>query len=311
MRAAEEDFDPKTTMGKFTRDQMLMIAEFWSNQISDGWKEAQARRRRNGQPHTGAPRFGYRYERGVGFVPDPAEGPAIVRAYERFIRGDRMVDIVAELNGKGVFTKRGNPWSPTTLPKTLDTGFAAGLIREQSDPSYEANNTQKISDFDIWREGTHEPLITMEQWEAYKARRTVNARKAPSARGAGPHPVRRTGLRPVRRQPDSPVLEQEQVPRQGGAASVRLAVCSSPEGDGQRPAPHTSVSISNLKAISAVEAWLLAAAQGPRGHRGEGQACSDRLLRGRRDQRRRPGDRAGSHQGTALSPEQAAHSGSD
>ena len=101
VRAAEEDFDPSTTMGKFTRDQMLMIAELQSNQISDGWKETQARRRRNGLPHTSAPRYGYRYVKGEGYLQDPEQAVLLTELYKRFVGGETMASLVRWMNGGG------------------------------------------------------------------------------------------------------------------------------------------------------------------------------------------------------------------
>lgn len=75
VRAATEDFDPTTTMGRFTRDQMLLVAQLQSDMISDGWKEVQERRRRLGLPHSAGKRFGYVYEKRAGYSPDPDLAP--------------------------------------------------------------------------------------------------------------------------------------------------------------------------------------------------------------------------------------------
>jgi DNA invertase Pin-like site-specific DNA recombinase len=177
VRAAEEDFDPNTTMGKFTRDQMLMIAELVSNQISDGWKETHAKRRRDGLPHTAAPRFGYVYTRGTGYAVDPQLKPVLVDVYRRFAAGESMKSLTDWLNSSGILTGKGNRWAPTSLGRMLDTGFAAGLIRERTNPPKARNNKQTIKQFDIWRRGAHEPMIPIELWERYKARRLHNAAK--------------------------------------------------------------------------------------------------------------------------------------
>lgn len=63
-RAATEDFDDDTTLGRFTRDQMLLLAQLESDQIGDVWREAHARRERAGLPHSGFPRFGLQLRRG-------------------------------------------------------------------------------------------------------------------------------------------------------------------------------------------------------------------------------------------------------
>ncbi|NED81712.1 recombinase family protein, partial [Streptomyces sp. SID11233] len=59
VRAAREDFDGKTTIGKFAIAQMLNIAELESNQKSDMWKDTIERRRRAGLAHGARGRFGY------------------------------------------------------------------------------------------------------------------------------------------------------------------------------------------------------------------------------------------------------------
>jgi site-specific DNA recombinase len=180
--AVTEDFDTTTSVGRFSRDQMLVIAELQSNQMAESWKETQARRRRLGLPHTGSPRFGYVYTKGVGYSPDPETAPVLRSCYERFVAGTPMRTLTLELNANGYRSTKGNPFTPTALGRLMDTGFAAGLIRERSEPPTSAENPRKISTFDVWRKGAHEPIIPMDLWESYKERRLANALKTPRLR---------------------------------------------------------------------------------------------------------------------------------
>lgn len=50
----------------------------------------------------------------------------------------------------------------------MDTGFATGLIRERSEPPSPGTNKRTIAEFDIWREGAHNPIISRELWHAYR-----------------------------------------------------------------------------------------------------------------------------------------------
>ncbi|ARF58248.1 recombinase family protein [Streptomyces gilvosporeus] len=50
VRAAKEDFDGKTTIGRFAIAQMLNIAELESNQKADSWRDTFERRRNKGLP---------------------------------------------------------------------------------------------------------------------------------------------------------------------------------------------------------------------------------------------------------------------
>jgi site-specific DNA recombinase len=176
--AVTEDFDTATSVGRFSRDQMLLIAELQSDQMSEGWKETHARRRRLGLPHTNAPRFGYLSVRGEGYVPDPKTAPVLASCYERFAAGESMRSLAFELNGNGYRTTQGNTFTPTALGRVMDTGFAAGLIRERSEPPTASTNPRKIAAFDVWREGAHGPIISLELWEKYREKRLSNAQKA-------------------------------------------------------------------------------------------------------------------------------------
>ncbi|WP_433224481.1 recombinase family protein [Microtetraspora malaysiensis] len=183
--AVTEDFDTSTSAGKFSRDQMLLIAELQSNQLADTWKETHENRRRRGLPHTSAPRLGYVYDRAAGlYRPDPETAPLLADAYERFARGESMRSITFDLNARGHRTTKGGLFTPTSLGRALDTGFAAGLIRERSMPGTVAPGDARLSTFDIWRTGSHEPIISMDLWEEYKERRLTNASKAPRLRNA-------------------------------------------------------------------------------------------------------------------------------
>ncbi|MEV4417295.1 recombinase family protein [Catellatospora sp. NPDC049609] len=182
VRAATEDFDPTTTMGKFTRDQMLLIAELQSNQIGDGWKETQAKRRRDGLPHTGGERFGYSYSRAAGYTPNLEEAELLRDAYERITTGDSFRLLCLQWNAKGIRTRRGSLWSETSMRHMLDTGFAAGLIRERTKAG--KNGPRAMKHFDKWRTGAHDPVISMELWEVYKKQRLEAGERAPRLRRA-------------------------------------------------------------------------------------------------------------------------------
>src|SRR5690606_26904515 len=57
VQSATEPFDTKTTIGEFSRDQMLLIGRLQSNMIGDSWRATQQRYRDMGLPHTPSPRF--------------------------------------------------------------------------------------------------------------------------------------------------------------------------------------------------------------------------------------------------------------
>ncbi|SRR6266704_6067036 len=56
--SATEDVSHGTAAGKFARGVLWQVDEFYSNVVGENWMEAHARRRRDGLPHNGNPRFG-------------------------------------------------------------------------------------------------------------------------------------------------------------------------------------------------------------------------------------------------------------
>lgn len=107
-----------------------------------------------------------------------------------------MRAITFDVNARGFRTVNGNLFTPTAWGRLMDTGFAAGLIRERSpeklaDIRAKAERAGKtvsdaakstLADFDVWRDGAHARVIDLETWNAYRARRLENARKAPGER---------------------------------------------------------------------------------------------------------------------------------
>lgn len=184
VRAATEDFDRATMMGKFNSDLQLLLAELESNKISESWMDAQSRRRSLGLPHSGQKRIGYTYDRENGYQVDPDMAPLVREAYERYVKGASLRGMAMEWNRLGITTTKGNAWTATSFGRMLDTGFAAGLIRERSAPPKRPGGV-KLNDFDTWREGAHEAIIDQDTWTQYYATRVgklgTNAKsKAPS-----------------------------------------------------------------------------------------------------------------------------------
>jgi site-specific DNA recombinase len=149
VRAATEDFDPMTTLGKFTRDQLLSIAEMQSNTISDGWRDVQRRRVEKLKLTAGGPPpFGYlrpeypddagRHEKPL--EPNPALAPKVIEMYTRYVNGHGAQKIARWLNAEGVTTvprqlrsrgeteARGRAWSAVSVQRYLDSGFASGRM---------------------------------------------------------------------------------------------------------------------------------------------------------------------------------------
>lgn len=153
--AATEDFDD-SPVGRFGRGQFLLMAQFESERIGEQWKEAQARRLRQGVPHNGSPRYGYRLENGQYQI-DPDTGPILAQMYRRYIAGHSFPALVRWLNDSSIPSPEGGIWWVNPILRMLDRGFGAGYIWSKGE----------------FHPGVHPSIITAQEWEDYqRARRT-------------------------------------------------------------------------------------------------------------------------------------------
>lgn len=147
-----EPFDAATAIGKYGRTNLLALAELESDLIGENWKAAHANRRRRGLPHSGHPRFGYRYTTAKRYVPDSDWEPVVVELYRRYAAGvgvEKLADWLASL---GAPTQhQGGRWAPSSVAYYLRAGFAAGLLHF-GDGSHEPGSHQAIIGPALWDE---------------------------------------------------------------------------------------------------------------------------------------------------------------
>lgn len=177
--SATEDDDQDTAIGKLKRGVGQLFDQYQSDLISETWGYVHDRRREAGLPHGGRARFGYDYT-GKSYVVNEQTGPVVQAGYASYNRGQSFNEILRDFQRSGFKTTLGGEWTAQGIARMMDTGFAAGLIRERSAPSSEPANS--IRSYDTWRPGAHEPLIDRRTWDAYKARRVAQASIPPRAR---------------------------------------------------------------------------------------------------------------------------------
>ncbi|MGW1081698.1 recombinase family protein [Kitasatospora sp. NPDC002522] len=209
VRAAKEDFDGRTVIGRFAIRQMLNIAELFSDQLSETWKDTIARRQRKGLPHANQGRFGYyrcdtcppkqrglpletcpKCKEGVLKVDQEQLGPRLWDAYERVADGVNTVSITHEWYRDGIVDPvTGKPVTPARLYDILDSGFGLGLVRyrlpeqlhvvapdKDGVPHKRRNRSRRPEQFGLYLPGRHEPVTgdraTAEHlWDRYTERR--------------------------------------------------------------------------------------------------------------------------------------------
>lgn len=271
VEAATEHFDARTSYGKFGRTVFLALAELQSDQIGEGWKETFAYRRTFGLPHTAAPRFGYTYVKIDGEIPRyekvQPDADELASAYRRYVAGTATFrSLSIEWNDKGVKTTGGRKWSDSSVRAMMDTGFAAGVIRERKDqPLAGRPNKRKLSDFDDWYKGSHEAVIDLALWETYKAKRIGNEGSAP--RNIAPK-YALTGVLVCRL-----CGQTLKTHRSGNGGNFHQWVCRN-----GRDRRHAAVTISNIRAMKLVREWLVENATGGETVTEDAQRIADEMV---------------------------------
>jgi hypothetical protein len=95
--------------------------------------------------------------------------------YERYTAGEPTRSILRWLNDAGITTIAGGQWTNDSLIRVLASGFAAGLLHIH-DPA--CNSGGSRCDVPrcarrVYIKGAHEPVITPEQWDAFRAHQEV------------------------------------------------------------------------------------------------------------------------------------------
>ncbi len=268
--SATDDIEQKTATGRFSRDMIMRIDQLTSDLIGEGWQAAHARRREAGLPHSGRARFGYLYvsramkkahagweecERCAGgephFVIHPVEGPRLKLLYEKYNSGNASLkQLTRDLNADGFRTPLDGNWTPQALGQMLDTGFAAGYLRERSQEMLEQiKATGKaprngLTTFDVWRKGAHAALISEDDWTAYKRRRLSQAGLPPRARN-GAHAASALVF--------CELCARRMSTKYPGRKKAHTWACDN------RAAfhPTVSVSITNAALLGVVESWVV------------------------------------------------------
>lgn len=220
--SATEDIDQKTASGRLSRDLTMRFDQFLSELIGEGWQDVHQQRRNAKLPINGRPRFGYvsvtkkkilnALEFNLGevhvggstcssclakeahFIIHEVEGPVLCECYRRYNSGVGFNTLCDDLNTAGFRTTMHGLWTPQGLSQMMDTGFAAGWLRERSEEIKERTRASKkqlrnsIRNFDIWRPGCQPTLIDEDTWQDYKERRFAQSDLPPRLRNAA-HPL--------------------------------------------------------------------------------------------------------------------------
>lgn len=139
--------------------------EYYSINLAEEVKRGMTEKARRGGLQS-TPSFGYRVENNV-LVPIPEEAALVRSIFDRFIAGEGLFPIAKWLNSMGVKTHRGNKFENRTVEYILRNPVYIGKLRwnptGHTDRDFGNENI-------ILADAGHDPLISMETWEAAQRR---------------------------------------------------------------------------------------------------------------------------------------------
>lgn len=142
VQSALEKVD-NSAAGKFQLSVLLAMAEMESATKAETWTGIHTARLEKGLPPGGGRLFGYdpvdasgnlidynlpksQRARSKGYVINAEQADALKEMYDRALRGEPMLSIANWLNGIGMTTTKGNPWSGAVVRRVLENEYVTG-----------------------------------------------------------------------------------------------------------------------------------------------------------------------------------------
>lgn len=132
------------------------MAEYYSINLGEEVRKGMTEKARRGQLQTSPP-FGYQVRENT-LVPVPQEALVVREIYRRFLAGQSMAAIARWTQQTGALTHRGNPLDSRRVRYILENPVYLGTLRWSSQ-----GQTMAV-------EGTHAPLIDIDQFQAVQQR---------------------------------------------------------------------------------------------------------------------------------------------
>jgi DNA invertase Pin-like site-specific DNA recombinase len=166
--------------GKLMERLLEWDAQFYSERLSEEVKRGMTEKASRGEP-TCPPPFGYVMRDGQYF-PDEESGKAdVVREiFRRYADGEGMREIAVTIGARGVRTRYGNMPENRWIEYVLNNPCYIGYIRWSRDGVRAVSKRDYSNDNIMTVQGSHEPLVSRELWDAVKARLDEQARLYPA-----------------------------------------------------------------------------------------------------------------------------------
>lgn len=160
-----EQFDTSSAMGEAMLKIILVFAELERNMTSERVSAIMLSRANDGVWNGGKVPFGYIYDKEAKqFSILEEEAKVVTHIYDLYETARSLVTVAKTLNEKGIRSRTGKPWNPTTIRTMLTNPFYAGTYRyNYRDES--KGKTFSVKDQDEWVmvEDHHPAIITRER----------------------------------------------------------------------------------------------------------------------------------------------------
>lgn len=165
-----EQFDTSSAMGEAMLKIILVFAELERNMTSERVSAVMLSRANDGVWNGGKVPFGYAYDKNskqFSIIEDEAQ--VVLHIYDLYESVRSLTAVAKSLNEKGVRSRTGKPWNPTTVRTMLTNPFYAGTYRYNYRD--ESNKSFTVKDEDEWVLviDHHPPIVTPERQERIAA----------------------------------------------------------------------------------------------------------------------------------------------
>ena len=114
-----DNIDTRTAAGRLVLNVLLSVAQWEREAIAERTRDALQHKIRSGE-RCGKVRFGYDLaDDGKTLLPNPAEQEAIGIMRELRAAGETLQSIADELTTRGIASKEGRQWTPTTISRLI------------------------------------------------------------------------------------------------------------------------------------------------------------------------------------------------
>jgi len=166
----KENYDSRTDDDEFLLILHGALAQKERKTTSSRVKMTQLIKAKEGKTNVPLPAYGYMLsEDGQYLVINPETSLLYRQIVEKYLAGWGQLKIAKWLNGRGILTRRGGQWSTNAIRTILSNPVFLGVtIYNVTTLVRDSNGRQKrvLRPKDEWviREGTHEPLITEDEF---------------------------------------------------------------------------------------------------------------------------------------------------